>query len=342
MVTEEQHSETYGVAYTAQPSTEGISEHSGKWKIHGLNIHHYIDDVYEGHNGDFIPIPTQLKKHMLYVTDVITNKKFVLQFEEQNTICGSHWCTATIGDLQCLEVDRFDSTWILRPQYSGLIDSFDRPPDYIDNEYFSFSEYGGDGYYPSGGYYINEELFRKTARAMDERPMWIMSGEASDEFNNMLPPNLKVLTQNQLEDILKTPHQMSAKKCKFDESTMEGCICADVINFGDTDILIHRINAIRERCVDNPKIIHIFLQRVNNDKEAQHKKIFILNGPSVLGKSYLTEHLSKYETDSSTELPDKIDEDVIVIGNRTPFTIDDVISRVSDESADIIIATFST
>ena len=67
------------------------------------------------------------------------------------------------------------------------------------------------------------------------------------------------------------------------------------------------------------------------DKSKNTEPLIIFYGKSNLGKSYLSSflnisgELSVYETDTSPTLPTNIDTyDVIVIGRRFPFTIDDI------------------
>ena len=63
------------------------------------------------------------------------------------------------------------------------------------------------------------------------------------------------------------------------------------------------------------------------------RPVWILKGASGLGKSTLGESLTAggqtvFETDSVDELPDVITESVVVLGNRSGFTVDDVKSRL--------------
>ena len=83
----------------------------------------------------------------------------------------------------------------------------------------------------------------------------------------------------------------------------------------------------------------IEIPRNNNNK----RPVFIFNGESALYKSTLANNTSYnvYETDKSKELPEYIDEDIIVIGKRFEFTIEEVVKRIRDtENADVIICDF--
>jgi hypothetical protein len=61
------------------------------------------------------------------------------------------------------------------------------------------------------------------------------------------------------------------------------------------------------------------------------RPVWIFKGESNSGKSFIASHLNKlsvYETDSSNILPDIIKEDVIVLGNKYKFAINDIKERI--------------
>lgn len=70
------------------------------------------------------------------------------------------------------------------------------------------------------------------------------------------------------------------------------------------------------------------------EESIRHKDkrpVWIFFGESNLGKSFLSsklQNLSVYETDSNKELPDKIYEDVIVVGNKYPFTQMEIVDSI--------------
>lgn len=69
--------------------------------------------------------------------------------------------------------------------------------------------------------------------------------------------------------------------------------------------------------------------------------MWIFRGASGLGKSFLAHNLNNlkiYETDSSPTLPDIIADDIVVLGNKYPYTTDDIIVRAPNRN--IIINTF--
>lgn len=66
----------------------------------------------------------------------------------------------------------------------------------------------------------------------------------------------------------------------------------------------------------------------------EKRPVWIIKGPSGTGKSTLAGHikeLSVFETDSVDKLPKEIDADVIVLGNRSKFTVNDIKSRLFGE-----------
>lgn len=62
------------------------------------------------------------------------------------------------------------------------------------------------------------------------------------------------------------------------------------------------------------------------------RPVFVFFGDSCLCKSFIASKtgMTKYETDLSLELPERIYAEVIVIGNRSGFTYEDVYERIYD------------
>lgn len=60
--------------------------------------------------------------------------------------------------------------------------------------------------------------------------------------------------------------------------------------------------------------------------------VYVFTGESAVGKTYLTRHLRRdlkvYETDSSIDLPESLYADVIVLGNRSKFTLEQIKDRI--------------
>lgn len=73
------------------------------------------------------------------------------------------------------------------------------------------------------------------------------------------------------------------------------------------------------------------------------RKVWIFQGESILGKTFLSDqmNLSKYETDTSSELPKVFKEEIIVVGNKHKFSIEDIKNRIyNKENVDVIIVSF--
>lgn len=74
------------------------------------------------------------------------------------------------------------------------------------------------------------------------------------------------------------------------------------------------------------------------------RPVFIFYGDSCLCKSHIAALTGKtvYETDVSKNLPDKISADIIVVGNRTKFEIEEVESKIHmKDDCEIIKVCFS-
>ena len=77
----------------------------------------------------------------------------------------------------------------------------------------------------------------------------------------------------------------------------------------------------------------------------EKRPVWIFNGDSGLGKSTIGTFLTRsgmtvFETDSVDKLPDEIIEDVVVLGNRSGFSIDDVKKHLYGKP-EVILVNFS-
>jgi len=82
-------------------------------------------------------------------------------------------------------------------------------------------------------------------------------------------------------------------------------------------------------------------KEINRNKEKRPVWVFI--GDSVAGKSYLSTiiangdyHKSVYETDAHENI-DQISDDIIVIGNKYPYTLEDIKSHIIGEHEVILV-----
>jgi hypothetical protein len=70
------------------------------------------------------------------------------------------------------------------------------------------------------------------------------------------------------------------------------------------------------------------------------RRVYIFVGESGIGKSYLAHKLQNveiYETDCNDTLPNEIVEDVIVLGNKYDYTVQDIVSRIFGEFEPIMV-----
>lgn len=91
--------------------------------------------------------------------------------------------------------------------------------------------------------------------------------------------------------------------------------------------------------------IHVDLTQFEELPRAMDKRpVWIFKGKSGLGKSSIGVHLEGlrvFETDSVDELPEAITDDVIVLGNRSKWTVEDVKKHIFDvENTNVITCTF--
>lgn len=69
-------------------------------------------------------------------------------------------------------------------------------------------------------------------------------------------------------------------------------------------------------------------------RHKEKRPVWVFSGDSNTGKSFLSgklNDLTVYETDSSEQLPDEIHADVIVLGQKYDFTVNDVGERIIGE-----------
>ena len=75
------------------------------------------------------------------------------------------------------------------------------------------------------------------------------------------------------------------------------------------------------------------------------RKVWIFRGESTAGKTFLSAltGLTIYETDVSQTLPEEIVEDIVVIGNRFNFSVEEVKSRINgiNEWIDLVFVDFA-
>ena len=171
-------------------------------KVIGMRIEKYIGSKVEGHNCDFQYTDTEFERHIICIIE--GTSKFEVTLYESQGECGSGWTTASWGNMEVKQVEKFNGfTW--RPKQNMRIENFSelcKQFDENDNTYTNFtdintgqtiftcSQDGGCQYYPSGGYSVNLELFTQTIRHKQNRPVWIFKGK-SNAGKSFLASHLK-------------------------------------------------------------------------------------------------------------------------------------------------------
>jgi hypothetical protein len=305
------------------------SRKEAKWEIIGFNKAFYVHDyVKVGH--DNMCIPTEAVKHHFLVKEVDTRRYFQISFSVEYGICSSGWTEMSIGCLSIKQVAKIYCSWFLHSKYDGLIKPFTDNVTEITNEYFLFDKYGpGGSYYPEGFYNVKEEKFIPASRAMLLRPVWVCEGDCSQEFVTMIRTVTNMITETELEEICRTKVGFV---CMDDRewgrsNMLEGQIKADLIHLSKQFLSLVDFSEwssqIKLKCVGHPQLIRISCRKISEGA----RRVWILEGPSALGKSFLTNSLPKYETDISPTLPHQITHNIIVIGNKYYFPFESIRKR---------------
>lgn len=150
------------------------------YEVVGLRVEKYVGTAVFGHNCDFIYSPEIKQRHVLLLKHYSTNYELTLQTDEDE--CGSGWCAASYGRFDFKQVTNFAGKThrILKGTTLNLQANTETGSlDYVNNALFSFSEDGGDSYYPSGGYDINMSLFEEIPMTNIKRPVHIFIGDSN-------------------------------------------------------------------------------------------------------------------------------------------------------------------
>ncbi|MBR3280785.1 MAG: hypothetical protein IKI57_02905 [Clostridia bacterium] len=87
-----------------------------------------------------------------------------------------------------------------------------------------------------------------------------------------------------------------------------------------------------------------FENLIPTNRIKEKRPVWIFEGESALGKSYLSSMLAngsnctKYETDQSPILPETITEDMIIVGRKYHFSLKDIKERIYGEHEAIIVS----
>lgn len=147
-----------------------------KLKVHSLRIEHIR--TYNDRDDDF-------EDNSKYILNCISenNLKYEVSLWTVYGDCPSGWCSASWGHCEVRRVDSFiGSTHKPVKDLSFEIETtegdFEDTIYNAENDVFYVDDDGDDYWYSSGGVGIAEELFTKTNRAMDKRPVWIFKGDS--------------------------------------------------------------------------------------------------------------------------------------------------------------------
>ena len=163
-------------------------------QIIGLRIENYIGKVCQGGQNVFTYTDEELQRHIICAV-LSDNQRVEITLWTTYGECGSGWDCATWGHYKVELVQRFRG-YQYYPKRSSLIvpDVFPLSLDVdnaeneennefqdVENEVFQVYHIGknNDGYYPSGDYNVNMNLFTETVRATHMRPVWIFIGPSN-------------------------------------------------------------------------------------------------------------------------------------------------------------------
>lgn len=151
---------------------------SNNYKVVGLRNEIFSTQSVSGHNCDFQYEDGEKTKHIIQAIRESDGSLCEIILYETEGECGSGWTTASFGHMEIEPVEHFGhSHYKCFPPIDITINS-----DYeAENEVFSYSDDGGDGYYPSGSVSVNMDVFKvmQDNREKDRRPIWLFHGDST-------------------------------------------------------------------------------------------------------------------------------------------------------------------
>tara|TARA_Y100001956_G_scaffold10884_1_gene9725 strand:+ start:625 stop:1047 length:423 start_codon:yes stop_codon:yes gene_type:complete len=134
-----------------------------KHKVIGLRVEKYLGTTCEGHNCDFEYGKEERERHVLLLKNVENSQLVELTLSYEEGECGSGWCTASFGEYEWNVVSSFaGKTHTINVEtFIDISESVleDCCESSVKNAVFDFSPDGGCGYYPSGYYEVDMNLF---------------------------------------------------------------------------------------------------------------------------------------------------------------------------------------
>ena len=214
--------------------------------------------------------------------DIVTvednrHKRYDISLGTWFGMCGSGYTTASEGTIDIKAISRLD-----RPTYDYIVinpekavlrnyeivydnnteklklldKSFKADSNYygddedIDNEYFYVSSYGsGDSYYPAGraGVKFENLNLKRTARAMDKRPVWILYGPSGlgkttvgslVKNQKVIPSVLETDGLDKLPDVITESFIVLGNRSKFTINDVKKRL------FGDPKVILVRFEEV--------------------------------------------------------------------------------------------------
>lgn len=173
-------------------------------RIVGLRIEKYIGESVSGHNCDFEYVDAEFERHVLF--GILEDKRKVkITLWGTEGECGSGWTTASWGHIEVEEVSSFGG-YTFVPKLPIEVEDLYPEKEYedVNNAAFWVSFDGGDSYYPGGSYEVNIDLFSRTSRHKEKRPIWVFRG-SSNRGKSFIASHLTGLTVYETDSNVNIP-----------------------------------------------------------------------------------------------------------------------------------------
>lgn len=152
----------------------------------GMRKEYFVD--YGPGDSAFDESPFFNERYILFCTADNAFVKFTITLCTRRGWCGSGYTTASWGEMDVKRANHFGPATHLpkdhlkiegitfEPQFNLVYDK--NVDDEIKTNVFQYDSDGYDPYYPTGGVWVNEELFNKIPRTLDKPPVWIFGGSS--------------------------------------------------------------------------------------------------------------------------------------------------------------------
>lgn len=219
----------------------------GRIQVLGLAVEKYLTT--SGYSDDTEAGDINDERYKLIVKDLKNKNKYLLSLSNSYGTSYSRYSTASFGHMKIEKLEKdiplshipaeptiitgfsinpdnlsWEQQTIYKQDEDGNIardtvgdaitdaycsDAVDEREKVIENNVFTYSNYGIDIYYPKGGVSVNKELFTPLARAMENRPVWIIEG-ASGTGKSTLASHLQGLTVFETDSVDELPEVIKA------------------------------------------------------------------------------------------------------------------------------------